>query len=664
MQSELPLNGARRDACQKERPVQRIPGAHLRIRQQRHAGIYVRRPVRQLARVQHLREVVLRTVLDVHRVRLNGGVPREQRLEVEQQNGRRQAERNRAGTRQAVPDGGGATDHNRRWSIPLPIALFGSYGRLILLFFLVLRWRAEGDGRFARVLVIVTEIDHVARAVGRAALATQGLRMHRQQILLGIAQADVLVVGGRFHVVQGKFPGESLGVHLDAQHARGGRVDPHGTHVGRIIALRTRVNAPVGTLTGDFEIVHLGHDAAGARIAVVVEGGPGSRGEEIDQHGAEFTRAPGPAGLLDLLDGLLPVDLDIAVVLAPVGVKHFHRDHVDGLKIGRRALALRAGDQFGADVTRQGFGELHGSVGRAADQLLILALHDAYRILVGLAADDRGPGAVGDALDPTLLGCRDAVCRHALDPTLLGRRDAVCRRLFRHILRLLARSVGDSAALQLGRAGVVGGGADLWLRLVRGGGRGGALQTRRAAVFGGGWRGLFGSVLGPRLGVVLPRVHHAVIALGGRAASRPRFLPVHVDRRHGGAARVCLGFHRHLVAQVEFGRFHLVAGPEELGLVGAPEIHHALVAELQTERFLFKYLQVAAEVGQRAVLVGRGGLAVLAGAARDREAWDGRIPATGVGRLPTRIATTGVATSGVATSGIDLRQGGGGHSQQ
>jgi hypothetical protein len=39
-----------------------------------------------------------------------------------------------------------------------------------------------------------------------------------------------------------------------------------------------------------------------------------------------------------------------------------------------------------------------------------------------------------------------------------------------------------------------------------------------------------------------------------------------------------------------------------------------------------------------------------------------RITTTGI--AAARIAATGVAATGVATSGIDLRQGGGGHSQQ
>src|ERR1035437_6838054 len=82
----------------------------------------------------------------------------------------------------------------------LPLAFPGSPGSLVLLFFLVLRRSAEGNRRFARVLVVVAEIDHFARAVRRAALAAPDLRMHRQQVLLGIAQPDVLVVGGRFHV--------------------------------------------------------------------------------------------------------------------------------------------------------------------------------------------------------------------------------------------------------------------------------------------------------------------------------------------------------------------------------------------------------------------------------------------------------------------------------
>src|ERR1022692_2330327 len=80
---------------------------------------------------------------------------------------------------------------------------------------------AERNVGFAGVLVIVPEIDGIAAAIVAAALATQGLGMHGQQILLGIAQANVLVVGGGFHMVGGKRIGEAEGLHLDSQNPRG-----------------------------------------------------------------------------------------------------------------------------------------------------------------------------------------------------------------------------------------------------------------------------------------------------------------------------------------------------------------------------------------------------------------------------------------------------------
>src|SRR5947199_1886380 len=77
----------------------------------------------------------------------------------------------------------------------------------------VLHVAAEFDSGFAGVLVVVAKIDYIARAVIRAALAAQGFRVHRQQVLLRVAQADVLIVGGGFHVVQRKLGGHALGIH-------------------------------------------------------------------------------------------------------------------------------------------------------------------------------------------------------------------------------------------------------------------------------------------------------------------------------------------------------------------------------------------------------------------------------------------------------------------
>src|SRR5689334_2165885 len=83
--------------------------------------------------------------------------------------------------------------------------------RLILLFFFVCRRSAERNRRFARVLMIISEIDHIARAVGRPALAAQRFGVHRQQILLGIAQPYVLVIRGGFYMVQRKFRRHAFG---------------------------------------------------------------------------------------------------------------------------------------------------------------------------------------------------------------------------------------------------------------------------------------------------------------------------------------------------------------------------------------------------------------------------------------------------------------------
>src|ERR1017187_5200737 len=74
---------------------------------------------------------------------------------------------------------------------------------------------SKRDVGFAGVLVIVPEIDGIAGAIVGSALATQGLGMHGEQILLGIAQANVLVVGGRLHVVGGERFGEAEGLHLN-----------------------------------------------------------------------------------------------------------------------------------------------------------------------------------------------------------------------------------------------------------------------------------------------------------------------------------------------------------------------------------------------------------------------------------------------------------------
>src|SRR5260370_39967384 len=96
------------------------------------------------------------------------------------------------------------------------VYLCSSVANNFLLVFLILRRCTEGNGGFPGVLVIVSEIDHVARAIRCAALAAQRLRMHRQQVLLGIAQADVLIIRSRFHVVQRKLRGQSLSFHLNA----------------------------------------------------------------------------------------------------------------------------------------------------------------------------------------------------------------------------------------------------------------------------------------------------------------------------------------------------------------------------------------------------------------------------------------------------------------
>src|ERR1035438_9997004 len=92
------------------------------------------------------------------------------------------------------------------------------------LYALLLDRLPERNARFPAVLVVIPEIDHVSAAEVRPSLAAQVFRVYRQQVLLGVSQPRVLIIGGRFHVVGRKRIRESVSLHLDPQHARRRRV--------------------------------------------------------------------------------------------------------------------------------------------------------------------------------------------------------------------------------------------------------------------------------------------------------------------------------------------------------------------------------------------------------------------------------------------------------
>ena len=65
---------------------------------------------------------------------------------------------------------------------------------------------AEDDGRLAGILVVIAEVDGIAAASIRIALAAQVLRMHRHQELV-VAKTDEFVVGAISTLSEGKASG-------------------------------------------------------------------------------------------------------------------------------------------------------------------------------------------------------------------------------------------------------------------------------------------------------------------------------------------------------------------------------------------------------------------------------------------------------------------------
>ena len=87
MHGDLDLNDAWRNARQKEWPIQGIPGADLRIREERKTRKDVRRPVRNFALTHVIREVFLGRVVRVDGVPLDAGVRVRERNPVKDQDG-------------------------------------------------------------------------------------------------------------------------------------------------------------------------------------------------------------------------------------------------------------------------------------------------------------------------------------------------------------------------------------------------------------------------------------------------------------------------------------------------------------------------------------------------------------------------------------------------
>src|ERR1700724_2886743 len=98
------------------------------------------------------------------------------------------------------------------------------------------------------------------------------------------------------------------------------------------------MDAPVGMLALDFEIIHLGHDSTGPGIAAEVEVGCRVRRKEIQQNRAELTGGPGAPSLFNLRLNSLAVDLDIAIILPAVFVDDIRRNHVDRLEVRNMGL--------------------------------------------------------------------------------------------------------------------------------------------------------------------------------------------------------------------------------------------------------------------------------------------------------------------------------------
>ena len=90
MQKDLILDRSGSDTGKEKRPVQRVPGPDLRIREKRESGENVGRPVRKLSPRQAVCQVLLRTVVNVNRVPLDAGVGGGEGRPVEDQNRQQQ----------------------------------------------------------------------------------------------------------------------------------------------------------------------------------------------------------------------------------------------------------------------------------------------------------------------------------------------------------------------------------------------------------------------------------------------------------------------------------------------------------------------------------------------------------------------------------------------
>src|SRR5579871_4145135 len=163
---------------------------------------------------------------------------------------------------------------------------------------ILLLWILKYDLRFARVLVIIPEIDDVARADNAAALATDRLGARREQVALRPQVYEVVVDGGLNHV-----DGEvhRMRFHFDAHHARGIGIDPHRAGIGGQHLRRVHRDFPGGMRLGHRKIVDRRGHARSHGFADPSEIRVRRRMEEVQQDRAELAARRITADLIHLL---------------------------------------------------------------------------------------------------------------------------------------------------------------------------------------------------------------------------------------------------------------------------------------------------------------------------------------------------------------------------
>jgi sugar phosphate isomerase/epimerase len=102
--------------------------------------------------------------------------------------------------------------------------------------------------------MIITKFDDVAAANRRISLATQHFGVDREQIALGSAQQDVVVIRCGFHLLQRKIAGQVYGCHLDP------RLEPDLDAVGRLLA---ELGLGAHSVHTPFSGLNIGHPTLG-----------------------------------------------------------------------------------------------------------------------------------------------------------------------------------------------------------------------------------------------------------------------------------------------------------------------------------------------------------------------------------------------------------------